>query len=191
MKSKNKPEMLLALAKCMDNWPKTRVNAARIPYWHWHRSETMPKHKKPLLILRRDHADVFNISADTDIITKAEWLAQVNAPFTNPVPGGAIMIEEPLEVEAMIDIETFDTTNESVVFQAAIVIFDKNHGTVYQETWNLDIDEQLQAGRTVSASTMAFHLGIPANALSALKDRDIVSTAAFAADLIAALILLR
>ena len=76
------------------------------------------------------------------------------------------------ECEAMIDIETLDTTNSSVVFQVAIVYFEPDTlNEVNKEIWTLDVDAQLAMGRTVSASTIAFHLGIPANALKCLTSK--------------------
>lgn len=72
-------------------------------------------------------------------------------------------------VEAMIDIETFDTKRTAVTFQVGLVMFDEQDEPVFSHTWNLDIDEQLKLGRTMSASTIAFHLGIPGNAMTSLS----------------------
>lgn len=74
-------------------------------------------------------------------------------------------------IEAMIDIETLDTKNSAVVFQIGLVIFEGN--TILQKCqWNLMIDQQLARGRTVSASTLAFHLSIPANLRMAIEMED-------------------
>ena len=72
-------------------------------------------------------------------------------------------------VEAMIDIETFDTVRTAVTFQVGLVMFDDQDEPVFSHTWNLNVDEQLKLGRTMSASTIAFHLGIPGNALDSLS----------------------
>jgi hypothetical protein len=74
-------------------------------------------------------------------------------------------------IEAMIDIETLDTKNSAVVFQIGLVIF-KEEKRLKERQWNLMIDQQLARGRTVSASTLAFHLGIPANLMGAIKQED-------------------
>ena len=71
-------------------------------------------------------------------------------------------------IEAMTDIETLDTKNSAVVFQIGLVIFKENK-TISKHQWNLQIDEQLKIGRTVSASTLAFHLGIPENLKSSIE----------------------
>lgn len=72
-------------------------------------------------------------------------------------------------LEAMIDIETFDTQRTAVVFQVGLVLFDKDHVEHFNRTWNLNVDEQLANGRTMSASTIAFHMNIPANAMQSLN----------------------
>jgi hypothetical protein len=74
-------------------------------------------------------------------------------------------------IEAMADIETLDTKNSAVVFQIGLVIFEGGL-LLEQFQWNLDIDQQLGRGRTVSASTLAFHLGIPTNLKDAIVKED-------------------
>ena len=74
-------------------------------------------------------------------------------------------------IEAMIDIETLDTKNSAVVFQIGLVIF-KGQQVLQKKQWNLMVDQQLARGRTVSASTLAFHLGIPANLMNAINKED-------------------
>lgn len=69
----------------------------------------------------------------------------------------------------MIDIETFNTTNDAVVFQVAVVIFNPDNEDIWSDQWCLDVDEQLELGRTVNASTLAFRLGIPGNAKLCLE----------------------
>lgn len=92
--------------------------------------------------------------------------------------------KEIVPCEAMIDIETLDTTNTSVVFQVAVVMFDKDYTLIKRKSWNLNVDEQLtDLARTVSASTLAFHLKIPKNALAALNDKYPTSTFNFMLDL--------
>ena len=60
-------------------------------------------------------------------------------------------------MEAMIDIETLDTELTAVVYQVAVVFF-KGNG-VHPYFWNIAVTEQVNAGRTISGDTMAFHLG--------------------------------
>lgn len=62
--------------------------------------------------------------------------------------------------EAMIDIETLDTEDTSICYQVGIILF-RGHEVVAQRQWNLDIQEQIDAGRSISADTLAFHLRIP------------------------------
>jgi hypothetical protein len=64
-----------------------------------------------------------------------------------------------MSLEAMIDIETFDTATSAVVFQVGLITFDSTTGAVDQRfSWNLDVQAQLDEGRTVSASTLMFWL---------------------------------
>jgi len=60
-------------------------------------------------------------------------------------------------IEAMIDIETLDTADTAVVFQIGLVIFEGSE-ILENHFWNLDVQEQLDRGRTVSASTVQFWL---------------------------------
>jgi len=71
--------------------------------------------------------------------------------------------------ETMIDIETLNTTNKSVIFQVGLIFFDDTKQ--YKYIWNLDINEQLELGRTIDASTLAFHLKIPDNLLDSIEEQ--------------------
>lgn len=112
-------------------------------------------------------------------ITKADLEREFRRQLETPIK----VLTTP-EVEAMVDLETLDTTPTSAVFQAAIVFFDKTHTIIYRETWNINVDEQLARFRTVSASTLAFHLGNPENVKAALEDEEAVSVGTFVRHLI-------
>ncbi len=169
MKKLNKSELLRWLADNLDGWPTAVMYGPLVEGWTWHKDDA----KNELKL----HLDVkFEVP---QTVSEREWAEELNksvkqAELVRPV------------VEAMIDIETFDITHDAVTFQAAVVLFDEHHTITYREIWNLDVDEQLAAGREVSASTLAFHLGIPANAEAALQDPDKVTMAQFS-DHIAAL----
>ena len=158
----NKIELLVWLTDHLDSWPSSLKNTPLIQGWSWY----VNKLNREVYITSKNHT--------AGIISQDEW-AEESAKTVEPSTP-----IKPLEVEAMIDIETFDTSNDAIVFQAAIIMFDKHHAITYRETWNLDFDEQFKAGRTVSASTAAFHLGIPANAEKALKDQTVASMTRFA-----------
>jgi hypothetical protein len=73
--------------------------------------------------------------------------------------------------EAMIDIETFDTANSAVIFQIGALIFDGPKVTA-EFCIDLAVQTQIDSGRTISASTLAFWLnpeisGVAHKALSA------------------------
>lgn len=57
----------------------------------------------------------------------------------------------------MTDLETLGTKNDSVVAEVSVVGFELHTGKIVAEnTWHLSVDEQLQAGRTVTSGTLAF-----------------------------------
>lgn len=173
----NKSELLVWLADHLDGWPKKERHGPMITNWLW---------KKDLLgnaiYLERQKfkltGTLTKVSFSEWRISETEWLDECDRSL---IPDEPIV---PPKVEAMIDIETLDITDKSAVFQVAIVMFDENHVVHYRETWNLDIDEQFKQYRTVSASTLAFHLGIPSNTKAALEDENIVSMNHFSDDLI-------
>ena len=61
-----------------------------------------------------------------------------------------------MSTEAMIDIETFDTADTAVVFQIGLVLFGDK--PTRHSIWNLDVQSQIDAGRTISADTLKFWL---------------------------------
>ena len=71
-------------------------------------------------------------------------------------------------IEAMIDIETLDTANTAVIFQVGLVIFD-DMSVLEEIQWDLNVQEQINSGRTITADTLAFHLGIPDNLKNSLE----------------------
>jgi len=164
----NRQTLLVWLADHLDNWPSAVKYGPTIEGWLWHKDDAMNELKL--------HKEVK--FAKPESISETEWRAECMKSVTPTEP-------KPLPVvEAMIDIETFDVTHDAVVFQAAVVFFTKDFEIVYQELWNLNFDEQYAAGRDVSASTIAFHLGIPANAEKALRDPEAVTMKQFTAQLI-------
>jgi len=62
-----------------------------------------------------------------------------------------------IDLEAMVDIESLDTVELAVVFQISMVIFSPTEEVpdLYMNFY-LDIDEQLDNGRTTSKSTLEF-----------------------------------
>ena len=62
--------------------------------------------------------------------------------------------------EAMLDIETLDTEDTTVVYQIGLIVF-KQDVLLYSKEFDLSIQEQLDAGRTVSESTLGFHMQSP------------------------------
>jgi hypothetical protein len=59
----------------------------------------------------------------------------------------------------MIDLETLGTRDSAVILTIAAVKFDLYTGEVLDQfMWFPDVDEQLQKGRTLNASTINFHL---------------------------------
>jgi len=76
--------------------------------------------------------------------------------------------------EAMVDIETLDTTETAVIFQVAVVLFDADHTPIFSRQINLEIQEQINAGRTISESTLTFHLNIPDNLQRSLNDPSVM-----------------
>ena len=164
----NKLELIQWLADNLDNWPSAVNRGPLVKGWTWHKDHLVKELKlwKDVKFERPES------------VSEAEWDAAIQGPAHNQ------KVELPV-VEAMIDIETFDVTHDAVVFQAAVIFFDKNHSITYRELWNLNFDEQYAAGRDVSASTMIFHLGIPANAKAALQDKNKVTMTEFADHLLA------
>lgn len=161
----NKKETIELLAEFLTDWPTSTAAAPVVDSdWYW---ELNVKDRAIYCVRKNDFAH----------IGKAEWEAEIDKSVKCSVP----VVKIP--VEAMIDIETLDTTNDAIVFQAAIVMFDEDHNITYQETWNLDVDEQFISFRSMSASTLAFHLQIPTNAKAALEDKDATTMAHFASDL--------
>tara|TARA_R110000803_G_scaffold158426_1_gene222702 strand:+ start:698 stop:1216 length:519 start_codon:yes stop_codon:yes gene_type:complete len=64
--------------------------------------------------------------------------------------------------QVMIDLETLDTKPSSVVLSIGAVEFNPETGEVFKETgYEMfpDIQEQLDAGRTISASTLLWWMG--------------------------------
>lgn len=62
--------------------------------------------------------------------------------------------------EAMVDIETLDTEDSAVVYQVGVIVFNQGE-MIFSREFNLPIQEQLDAGRTISESTLAFHMLSP------------------------------
>jgi hypothetical protein len=54
------------------------------------------------------------------------------------------------------------------------VLFDVDHTPIFSRQINLEIQEQINAGRTISESTLAFHLNIPDNLQRALNDPSVM-----------------
>ena len=63
-------------------------------------------------------------------------------------------------IEAMVDIETLDTEETAVVYQVGIIIF-KGEDLLLTKEFNLPLQEQIDSGRTISESTLGFHLFNP------------------------------
>ncbi len=75
--------------------------------------------------------------------------------------------------ELMIDIETLNTTNDAIVFQVGLAVFNsETHKVLKERIFEMDIEEQNCRGRTFSADTLAFHLGIPASLRASITDPD-------------------
>lgn len=163
-----KQDLLAWLADHLDNWPKRLGGVPMISGWHWYRNG---QNSETVIVLNQDYA---NPELPEYTITEDEWKTEC---FKSMTPAEPVPL---VKVEAMIDIETFDTTNEALVFQVGIVLFDKDHVITYRQIWNLQFDEQFAAGRTVSASTVAFHLGIPKNAKASLENKYAVTMVEFA-----------
>jgi len=63
--------------------------------------------------------------------------------------------------KVMIDFETLDTTPSSVAFSVGLCFFDEKR--VFADMHiNLNIQQQIEAGRTISADTLKFWMGQPA-----------------------------
>lgn len=59
----------------------------------------------------------------------------------------------------VFDLETYGTDSNAIVPELSAVAFDIMSGEVFKEiTLNIDVDSQVAAGRTISASTMSFWL---------------------------------
>ena len=56
----------------------------------------------------------------------------------------------------MTDVETLDTATTAVVFQIGLVIFAENGHILHRMVYNIDVTDQLDNHRTVSASTLKF-----------------------------------
>lgn len=64
-----------------------------------------------------------------------------------------------MSIEAMVDLETFDTAETAVIFQIGVVLFERDTGGILQEhLLHLNVQQQIDAGRTISASTLEFWL---------------------------------
>lgn len=72
-----------------------------------------------------------------------------------------------MDTEYMIDIETFGTGNDAVVYQVGMIEFEGTKIT-NQWLWNLDVDNQLMLGRTITADTLKFHFTTASSAASSL-----------------------
>lgn len=60
------------------------------------------------------------------------------------------------KVHAMVDIETLDTQPTAVIASIAIVKFTLEHEVTESRCWNVALQPQIDAGRTISASTLQF-----------------------------------
>ncbi len=162
-----KEEQLAWLADHLDQWPTRAWDAPKFTDWTW-------KVFDSAFVL------CLNVKYECpQTIDKAEWSIECMRSAVPAEPA------KPIPVEAMIDIETFDIAHNALVFQIAVILFDKDHTISYKEIWNLDFDEQVAAGRDISASTTAFHLKIPRNAIAALEDENRVTMNEFSDHLIA------
>lgn len=74
-------------------------------------------------------------------------------------------------VEGMVDIETMDTEDTAIVFQVGLILF-AGPQVIAQRQWNLDMQEQIDSGRTMSADTLKFHLSIPTNLSTSMHVAD-------------------
>ena len=63
--------------------------------------------------------------------------------------------------EAMVDIESLDTEDTAIVYQVGVIVFNQGE-MIHSREFNLPIQEQIDAGRTISESTLAFHMRSPA-----------------------------
>lgn len=61
----------------------------------------------------------------------------------------------------MLDIETLDTATTAVVIQVGWTIFDLVGPPTAPVQWTMDIQEQIDLGRTISASTLKFWMEQP------------------------------
>lgn len=165
----NKQELLVHLADQLSDWPSKVKHGPIFSGWTWFR-DSMTNEIKLGLDVKFERPQ---------IITETEWRDECMNSLVQKEP------VEPTPVEAMIDIETFDTEDSAVMFQAAVILFDEDHNITYRQIWNLDFDEQFKAGRTISASTVAFHLKIPENALASLNSNKTISMRGFTSLLIA------
>lgn len=81
--------------------------------------------------------------------------------------------------EMMIDIETLDVVRTAVVMQVGVAIWqtnsDNNLNVIYQRQFNLDVEQQLRAGRTVCWQTIKFWLEQPDAARLSVASDDNVS----------------
>lgn len=58
------------------------------------------------------------------------------------------------KAHAMVDIETLDTQPTAVIASVAIIIFSLEDGATAASSWNVNLKQQIEAGRTISASTL-------------------------------------
>lgn len=65
------------------------------------------------------------------------------------------MINYPI-TEFMIDIETLDTKPSAVILSAGIIAFNQERGVISRWYGTLNAREQIDAGRTISMSTLVF-----------------------------------
>ncbi|MCJ8292891.1 MAG: 3'-5' exoribonuclease [Colwellia sp.] len=169
MEKFNKLELMVWLVGHLEQWPVKEKRGPKVEGWSWFL--TAPGGEIAIGL------DILYEAPQT--ITMLEWKA---ASILQVAPAPTL---KGLANEAMIDIETFDTEDNAVMFQVGLIFFNKKHEILKKLTWNLNVDEQIANFRTMSASTIAFHLAIPANALAALNDPAAVSMVEFADHLIA------
>lgn len=73
----------------------------------------------------------------------------------------------------MIDIETLDTEETAAIFQVGVIVFDSEYESVVEKLFHIsqrEVENQIREGRTMSLSTMLFHLETPANVLDTFRE---------------------